>query len=93
MKTKHVMLGIIAGAAAGATLGVLFAPDKGSRTRKKIVNKTREYVDNVSEKINGIVGSIKQPFVSAKDDVEQLIANADLVEDGAASSSRKMRKS
>ncbi len=35
MKTSNVILGIVAGAAVGALLGVLFAPDKGTNTRKK----------------------------------------------------------
>ena len=36
MSTGKVMLGILAGLAAGEALGILFAPDKGSETRKKI---------------------------------------------------------
>ena len=33
---KSNILGVVAGLAAGTLLGVLFAPDKGSKTRKKI---------------------------------------------------------
>ena len=36
MKAGKVFLGVLAGVAAGAVLGILFAPDKGSKTRKKI---------------------------------------------------------
>jgi gas vesicle protein len=45
MKTGKVVLGLLAGVAAGAILGILFAPDKGSNTRKKIVDKGEGYAE------------------------------------------------
>ena len=36
MSTGKIVVGVLAGVAVGALLGVLFAPDKGSETRKKI---------------------------------------------------------
>jgi len=50
MKNSNVVLGILAGAAIGALLGVLYAPDKGSRTRKKIHRKGEDIVDNLKDK-------------------------------------------
>jgi gas vesicle protein len=38
MKTDKVILGVLGGIAAGAILGILFAPEKGKR-KKKIKNK------------------------------------------------------
>jgi gas vesicle protein len=59
MKTSNTILGIVGAAAAGALLGVLFAPDKGSETRKKIKDKSKDYGDNMKTKFDGIVNTIK----------------------------------
>ena len=39
MERGKVILGLLAGAAAGSLIGILFAPDKGVDTRKKVVHK------------------------------------------------------
>lgn len=47
---KHLarLAGLLAAAAAaGAILGVLFAPDKGSTTRKKIKELVRDLSENI----------------------------------------------
>jgi gas vesicle protein len=58
MKTGNVLLGIIAGAATGAILGILFAPDKGSETRKKIAKKSKLFTQNLNTKYNKIVDDL-----------------------------------
>ncbi|MBN2893797.1 MAG: YtxH domain-containing protein [Bacteroidales bacterium] len=40
--TTKFLLGFIAGALSGATVGLLLAPDKGEETRKLIVDKFDE---------------------------------------------------
>lgn len=47
MKAKHVVIGMIAAAAVGALVGTLFAPDKGSETRKKI----KDAADDLATKV------------------------------------------
>jgi len=71
--TKHVILGVMAGAAAGAILGVLFAPARGSKTRKKIATKSREYKDAVAGQINDLVEKVSETVTHAKDGARQLV--------------------
>jgi len=68
MKTSSTLLGILGAAAAGAFLGVLFAPDKGSETRKKIKDKSKDYGDNLKGKFDGIVSTITS---NGKDIIEE----------------------
>ena len=51
MSSGKAMLGVLAGIAAGAALGILFAPGKGSNTRKNISRKTEDLVDAVNDKL------------------------------------------
>lgn len=52
MNSGKAVLGVLVGIAAGAALGILFAPEKGSRTRKKIVRKREDIANTLDEKIN-----------------------------------------
>ena len=54
MRRINVALGAVAGVAVGTLLGVLFAPDRGTETRKKISTKTKD-----------TAGTIKNKFVDA----------------------------
>jgi gas vesicle protein len=50
MKTSNVILGILAGAAVGAVIGILFAPDSGKNTRDKISRKTEDLVGDLKDR-------------------------------------------
>lgn len=65
MKPIHIILAVICGTVAGATVGLLFAPEKGSDTRAKIAKmlkdkginlngkKLDELVENITNEIKG----------------------------------------
>ena len=61
MKTKHVVIGMIAAAAVGALAGLLFAPDKGKETRKKIKDATNDLAGKVKKGLrkNSLTGEME----------------------------------
>jgi len=48
--TKKILIAVAAGIAVGAIAGVLLAPDKGSNTRKKIIDEGQNLAGAVKEK-------------------------------------------
>ena len=60
MSFGKVLFGVLAGVSAGAVLGIIFAPDKGAITRKKIAQKGDEYADGLEEKFNEFVDNISK---------------------------------
>lgn len=50
--SSKILTALAAGAALGLATGILFAPDKGSETRKKIKDKGRKLSEEVKNRIN-----------------------------------------
>ena len=73
MKTVKVVLGTMAGLAIGAIAGILFAPEKGSKTRKQIIDKGDDYVDELKSKFGEYSDSLSGKFDSTKKDAEDLV--------------------
>ncbi|MDX1333804.1 MAG: YtxH domain-containing protein [Robiginitalea sp.] len=47
-----VLLALLVGAAIGAGVGILYAPDEGSKTRQRIKDKAQEASDDLVHRVN-----------------------------------------
>lgn len=72
MNSGKVILGALVGIAAGALIGVLFAPDKGTEIRGKIVKRGEGYLDSVREKFNSLLDDITGKFERGKVEVTDM---------------------
>jgi gas vesicle protein len=70
MTTGKALLGVVAGMAAGALLGLLFAPQKGARTRRDIAEKSEDLAEALNEtvekKFNELIGSFSGKIMKGK---------------------------
>lgn len=73
MSTGKVVSGVLAGAAVGAILGVLFAPASGAATRRIIYRKSEDGMDTMKEKFNEFVENVSHRFESAKEEVTEMV--------------------
>lgn len=56
-ESKFAIMGLIAGAAVGAAVGILFAPQSGKTTRKEIKRKAKKASKEMREQLEQIRGS------------------------------------
>lgn len=60
VRNSESILALLAGAAIGVGLGILFAPDKGSKTREKIKTGFDDLKDEAKEKFSGSKEELKE---------------------------------
>ncbi|MBC7523580.1 MAG: YtxH domain-containing protein [Flavobacterium sp.] len=68
MEKGNVVTGLLAGIAVGAVLGILFAPEKGIETRKKIAKKGKESLGDLKNKYNDALDKLTSKLDQAKNE-------------------------
>jgi gas vesicle protein len=89
MSSKKVMIGAVVGVAAGAVLGLLFAPAKGAMMRQKMARKITDRAEDIQESLGEYIDSTTEEFDSVKQGAMDLIETA---KKKAASASQKLRQ-
>lgn len=68
-RTSKIITAFAAGAAAGAILGILFAPGKGSDTREKIKDKAKKLSGDLEDKLC----KAEQKIKDLKEEIESAV--------------------
>ncbi len=76
MSKGKVLLGILAGVATGALLGMLFAPEKGEKTRRKIAKKGMDVVGDARVAIDDILVGVKDKLENTKQELNHWMEKA-----------------
>ncbi len=63
----------LAGAAVGATLGILYAPDKGKNTRDKLSFQLEKYRDKLKEYLDQLMNGKEVAFTPARSEGEKVV--------------------
>lgn len=66
----NVMVAAAAGFVAGSAMGILFAPESGRKTRKKISKKSKKYVQKINDQMD------KKKLTDLKKDFEDQLQKA-----------------
>ncbi len=101
--TSNAIIGFMAGAAAGTLLGILYAPEKGAKTRKKILKQSQrltsevtgninEQVDNMKEHINDFVEDAKSKFNNLEKGLKDKLSDKAKEAAGAAETKARQAK-
>lgn len=73
---SKMIFAAISGAVGGAIIGLLFAPKKGSTTRKDITKRSNEYLKKANGELKRLNKEVSKQAKTAKDGLHDLGENA-----------------
>lgn len=73
MNSSKIVLGVLGGIAAGAIAGILLAPDKGSKTRKKVFSKGKGFADDIKGKFEDLYENVTDKYDNILQNTSEVI--------------------
>jgi gas vesicle protein len=78
-ETGRVVGALVVGVLAKAALGILFAPEKGSKTRSNIIDGAKDLADDIKKKMTDEAATLRRKAEDleqrAKNKVEEVFEN------------------
>lgn len=71
MEGKNVLITMLISAAAGAVAGVLFAPDKGSKTRQEISRRSRDFRNMARDEFEDFISETRKYYEEARKEADK----------------------
>jgi gas vesicle protein len=69
--SSKVLLAGITGMAAGIAVGLLFAPAKGSKTRKRLKKRLMSLAETIEDDVTNKLGALKSVFSGEEEEEEE----------------------
>ena len=79
MNSGKLITGVLIGAAAGAILGILFAPDKGSETRKKVSEEGKKLAHSLKDKFSRVREKADEVASNIQESIDELESKAEMM--------------
>lgn len=67
MSAKRIVVATLIGVGTGAILGLLFAPDRGSATRKRLSRRSSRYMGALKDTAGEYVDTLEETFENARE--------------------------
>jgi gas vesicle protein len=72
-KIMNQASGFLLGAAVGAILGILFAPNKGSETRRRLANSRDNLTDSIKDQYGHLIESVNNEISDVRNQATEAL--------------------
>ena len=74
--SENTLLALLTGVTIGAGIGILYAPDKGAKTRKKIKQKAENLEHDIAERVSHAKEELAKTVNHKKEEFDQKLDDA-----------------